>query len=247
MRQNAFSRPILPDGLLAGTDLGHGSFDVVRVDMPFRFLEPPPCHTKPEGRWVRPGKFPHYRGGYHLSFWGDAQLNFLFLTEIQPKVDRIRARPEFVEWYDGSKWTKHAPDFEVRTRAGDVYVDIEPDASFRKPLTSVRTESLTKELAARGIGYRCFRAKPLGAQPRLDRAKLLNSFAISRLPEVDLRAIFHAVPAGGNADALEAAISCGVEPKLCLGGLLHHTWHGRLVLEGQGEIGFSSRFRRARR
>lgn len=120
---------------------------------------------KPEGRWVRAGRFPHYRGGYQLSFWGDAQLNFLFLTEIQPTVERIRARPEFVEWYDGTKWAKHAPDFEVQTRAGDIYVDIEPDATFRKTSTSVRTASLTAELAARRIRYVCLRAKPLGAHP----------------------------------------------------------------------------------
>lgn len=246
MKQNAFPRPILPDGLLAGSNPGNGSFDVVRVDMPFRNLEPPPCHTKPEGRWVRPGKFPHYRGGYHLSFWGEAQLNFLFLTEIQPRVERIRARPEFLEWYDGSKWVEHAPDFEVRRRDGEVYVDIEPDAKFRKEATSARTEALSRQLAPRGIEYRCFRARPLGAQPRLDQAKLLNSFAISRLPELHLRAIFLAVPAEGSTNAVEAAARCGVEPKLCLGGLLHHTWHGRLVLEDQREIGFSSRFRRAR-
>lgn len=160
MEQYASPRPDQPDGFLSRADRAHGSYDVIRVDMPFRHVEPPPCHTKPEGRWVRAGKFPHYRAGYHLSFWGDGQLNFLFLTEIQPTVMRIRARPEFVEWFDGARWREHAPDFEVRTKAGDVYVDIEPDSRFKHPSTAVRTQSLAEQLAARGIEYRCLRAKP---------------------------------------------------------------------------------------
>ncbi|AZO32510.1 hypothetical protein [Mesorhizobium sp. M1B.F.Ca.ET.045.04.1.1] len=246
MQRNASPAPDQPDGFLTRADLANGSYDVIRVDMPFRYVEPPPCHLKPEGRWVRAGKFPHYRAGYQLSFWGDGQLNFLFLTEIQPTVVRIRARPEFVEWHDGTKLREHAPDFEVRTQMGDVYVDIEPDTRFSHPSTAVRTASLTNDLAARGIRYRCLRAEPLGAQPRLDRAKLLNSFGRSRLPELDLRAIFRAVPDGG-ATAQEVSTACGIETKLCLGGLLHHVWHGRLVLEGQGRTGFSSRFRRCRR
>lgn len=246
MQRNAFPSPDRPDGFLSRADLANGSYDIIRVDMPFRYVEPPPCHVKPEGRWVRAGKFPHYRAGYQLSFWGDGQLNFLFLTEIQPTVLRIRARPEFVEWHDGTKRREHAPDFEVRTTAGDVYVDVEPDGRFSHPSTAVRADALAKGLAARGIQYRCFRAKPLGAQPRLDRAKLLNSFARSRLPELELRAIFRAVPPVG-ATAPEVSAACGLEPKLCLGGLLHHVWHGRLVLEGQGQIGFSSRFRVCRR
>lgn len=233
-----------PDGFLSPAALADGTYRILRIDMPFRQVEPPPCHTEREGRWVRPGKFPHYRAGYQLSFWGDAQLNFLFLTDIQPMVQRIRARPEFLDWYDGAAWRKHAPDFEVRTELGDVYVDIEPDARFGRPKTEARTAALSEQLAKRGIQYRCLRAKPLGAQPRLDRAKLVCSYARSRLAEIELRAIHRAVPDRG-ANTLDVAATCGLEPKLCLGGLLHHVWHGRLVLDERGQISFGSIFRPA--
>lgn len=237
----------LSNGLLALADPGRGSFDVIRSNVPFRGKEPEPCHLKPEGRWVRPGKFPSYRNGYSLSYWGHGQLSFVVLAEVQPSLTGIHARPEFVEWFDGSVWNEHAPDFAVWTARGLVYVDVEGDATFRKDRTRVRSAALRNGLAARGIGYRCFRAKPFDAQPRLDRAKTINRFARSRLPEEALRMIYRAVPAQGAATARAVAAACSIDARLCLGGLLHHAWHGRLHVDVAAELDFSASFRRTRR
>jgi hypothetical protein len=234
-----------PDGLLALADPGRGSFDVIRADVPFRGKEPEPCHTKPEGRWVRPGKFPSYRNGYSLSYWGHGQLSFLVLAEVQPAISEIHARPEFVDWFDGSVWKQHAPDFALWTGRGLVYVDVEGEAAFRKEATQSRSSALRNRLGSRDIGYRCFRAKPFDAQPRLDRAKTINRFARSRLPEETLRLIYRAVPAEASATTRSVAAACSLEPRLCLGGLLHHVWHGRLQVDLAAELDFTSSFRRA--
>lgn len=234
-------------GLLALADPGRGSFDVIRANVPFRAKEPEPCHLKPEGRWVRPGKFPSYRNGYSLSYWGHGQLSFLVLAEVQPSITGIHARPEFVEWFDGSVWREHAPDFALWTPRGPVYVDIEGDAKFRSEATQARSAALRSELAKRSIGYRCFRAKPFDAQPRLDRAKTINRFARSRLPEEVLRMIYRAVPANGSSTVREIAAEYAIDARLCLGGLLHHAWHGRLHVDVAAELNFSASFRRTRR
>jgi hypothetical protein len=232
-------------GLLSLTDPGRGSFGVVRANVPFRAREPEPCHLKPEGRWVKRGKFPSYRNGYSLSYWGPGQLNFLVLAEARPSITGMHARPEPVEWFDGSVWKEHAPDFGMWTARGAVYVDIEGDATFQN--STARSAALKGTLAARGIGYRCFRAKPLDAQPRLDRVKTINRFARSRLPEETLRMIHWAVAARESSTAREVAAACAIDAGLCLGGLLHHVWHGRLHVDLAAELDFSVSFRRTRR
>lgn len=43
MKQGTFTRPSRLDGLLAHADPGHGCFDIIRVDMPFRHASRPPA------------------------------------------------------------------------------------------------------------------------------------------------------------------------------------------------------------
>ncbi|MDX8529774.1 hypothetical protein RFM41_10510 [Mesorhizobium sp. VK25A] len=223
-----------------------GDFSLYRTNVPYRSPEPPLAHTKPKGRWTVASGFPSRRSGYCVSYWGFEQHQFLTLAEVNPSVRSIRARPETLEWFDGSKWIEHTPDFGVYTSAGWLYCDIANPKHAESDLVAKRTRALDAGLARDGGRYRRFMPADLRVEPRLSNSKQINDCSGPDIPEADLNKVSRVMPPDGAVDIHGVASMTGMPEGEALAAVLCLAWHGVVGADMSAFLSFSTRVWRRR-
>lgn len=144
--------------------------DALRTDVAHRKPTPPPVHGRPVDGWTVPGSFTSRKSGWIVPYWGDLQLDFLYLAEADPSVSSIRTRPQAVEWFDGTAWREHVADFHLLVATHTVAVDVRRGS--RPSGNRARSnDSLSAALLARGATYWPVYEAEIRVQPRLDNAK----------------------------------------------------------------------------
>ncbi|UVK49851.1 hypothetical protein DBIPINDM_007929 (plasmid) [Mesorhizobium sp. AR02] len=215
-----------------------------RTNIPYRNPEPPLAHTKPKGRWTIASGFPSYRSGYCVSYWGFEQHQFLTLAEVNPTVSSIRARPETLEWFDGSKWIEHTPDFGVWTDHGCGLFDIESPAAFQSPMSQLRAKALARSLARSGTSYRTVPRNELKIQPRLGNSKDVNSCSGLVFPDGEDSRVFTATPAVGSDTVSGIAMRSRIPVGEAFAAILNLVWRGVLKIDMGTEFSHASMVRR---
>ncbi|MER9337425.1 hypothetical protein NKJ06_26150 [Mesorhizobium sp. M0293] len=219
-------------------------FALFRTNVPHRTPEPPLAHYRPLGRWTEPSGFPSYRSGYSVSYWGPEQLSFLTLTEVNPSVRRIRARPETFEWFDGKRWLEHTPAFGVWTDHGCGLFDIESPAAHQSPMSQLRAKALARSLARSGTSYRTVPRNELKIQPRLGNSKEVNSCSGLVFPDGEDSRVLMAAPAGGSDTVGGIAMRSRIPVGKAFAAILNLVWRGVLEIDMGTEFSHASMVRR---
>ncbi|MGO4172485.1 hypothetical protein [Bosea sp. TAF32] len=208
-----------------------------RTDIPHRNRTPDPAHMKPEGRWTTPGTFTSYRSGMTVHYWNDVQLDFLTLMEVDPRVQRMRARPEPVRWHDGRAWQDHFPSFEIVLDDGPLLVEVDPSAGKSKAevADSLRPVRRAAKLAGRRMVV--FGRLHIRIEPRLGNAQVVCQCAGGSVPEADRVDVLQNLTGGSRETVDTLAARTGLSYGRCLAAAMNLVWRRIVSMENGRPVG----------
>lgn len=125
------------------------------------------------GRRFR-GYFPSHKLGRMVPWESFVERDAILLLEISSGVVSYKAQPTVIYYFDGSKFRKYYPDFEVVLSDGSMFhLEIKLAEELKKPELKTKFRLIASHYQNIGFGFKIVTEEDLRREPLLSNAQTL--------------------------------------------------------------------------
>lgn len=160
------------------------------------------------------GWFYSWKRNANIAYRGLLAFDFLSLAEAHPMVVRTLDESESIDWWEGSTWSRHVPQYTLVTKTArrgvERKIDIDVLWSDQRREHQMREARLRRECSAVSRLYIVLTEKQLRVEPRRTNVKFILSQAGQGIVTEEEKNLVRQIAIGTQHFSLNEVVGLGV-------------------------------------